>query len=506
MAVRKYKYFIFLFVATLLLLPLGYTFALEINYPNWSPLFSIGPDTTLDQYIQYIFIFLIISSGTIGIISIVISGFKILVSFGQPEKIGEARKNIWSIVLGIVLLMTSFIILRTINPEFINPSTANPSLSQGVYLRYPTSSGFKYIQAPEATSNTNIYPSGTELYHYCANGSGRNLLVWEYSLTGWGINNNETTVIIPCNGFTSISGSVKSFSRNYEDPGVYFYRTPDCTGYSSGVQKSSGEIKFRYGSEINSMKIVNGLDRSERYGVILNKRSNFAGECSEPIINNPAGSYCVGGSEFPKNLIDGGKFNPYYAYIIKYDPDVALSYGSDNGGIKLFSSNFFAELKQAGGISSDYAIGPKFIYKPATPNDPNPNGNPDKLIREILKKDQETYQPGGAGPSQSGIFTKGGASQFECCTIDSDDLNTADLDPDPDCLDSDGNVQSDPNAPCLKKIVFDGSYYVVLYSSNNQSGERSCDVFTADTVNDISTLDLIAGEKELYKIVVVPKY
>ena len=488
---KKYKYFLLTCTLVTLFLTVGHSvLALEINYPSVLG-FIVDSNTTISQYIQYVFVFLITTAGTVGIISIVISGFKILLSFGKPETVGAARENILSTVLGIILLASSVIILTTINPELVNIKTTVTPIQPGVYLRGPNPlgkdaahpDGFEYIQAPNQVSNTTtIEAPYTDLYYYCAGKPGRDLLVWKFNQIGYAEDGTETTVAVKCDGLENIKGSTLSFSREYEDTGVYFYDTDDCTGFSSPVHKDSGEIIYPY--VVQSVRIVNGpYYVGDRYGVILNKEGDGleSGECTEPIIGGEPGSLISGYAKIgdsgsfcykvPKDL-NKDTFNPFYVYIIRYDR------GDPNleSGINLKSENLIARLKEGSDIKG------KYLYKKySDPESPNPveDGNPDTIIKD-----------------KGYVYTDGSAKE-ECCTEENRNISSPSYNA--DC------VNSLSNSTCLKDIVMNGTYYVVLYSQNAKSGERLCQAFTNDFNNIATRTNLLSDDRVLYKIAIIPR-
>ncbi len=498
---KKHKYFIFIVIA-LFLLKGQLAFALEVNYPciPGAPVISPCtpgspiPSPSLSQYIQYFFILIILSAAGIGVISIAISGFQILFSFGNPASRGVAVERIRNAIIGIILLMSSYIILVTINTEFINPKTTFAGLTPGVYLRnfvgiddnHPD--GYEYHNAPPRLEDTGSEPDNTELWYYCTN-PDKDLLVWEYDEPGFVQDGNETTVSLKCNDpGLPITGSLKSFETSKEDFGVYFYSREDCTGFSSEAQKSSGIIK--YYDKVKSVRIVSGLSKDERYGVVLDKRGGglIAGECSQPIIQfDPSNTDCT---KIPPDL-DGNDFNPFYAYIIKYNPDYA-DYGSVSSNVKLYSKNLFAKLDQGNSIlvgppNTDYNIGKEFLYKPGIVD-----GNPDDLIREQYVCDNMVYT---SGPDQNECCT-GEESSTPCGQDDS--LRCKDQDPRTK-PDEAGTIKS-----CLNGLEVNGSYYVFLYSRNDKSGQRMCEDFFHDE-NDIQSSDLLSDNKVIYKLVIIPR-
>ena len=117
---------------------------LEITYPPLPSGTGILPPTTVDtllpSYVAYIFYFILGASGLIALVVIVIAGFQYVASAGMPEKLNDAKNQIFSALLGLVILFSSFLILNTINPEFVRlprlPATPPviPQLAPGVLL------------------------------------------------------------------------------------------------------------------------------------------------------------------------------------------------------------------------------------------------------------------------------------------------------------------------------------------------------------------------------------
>lgn len=99
-----------------------------------------GLPTNLGGLIQQIFAW---SLGILGISLFVMffySGFLWLTAAGNTSKIGEARTHMTNAVFGAILLLSSYLILYTINPDFVKntvnlpglgPTTGNPTGSDG---------------------------------------------------------------------------------------------------------------------------------------------------------------------------------------------------------------------------------------------------------------------------------------------------------------------------------------------------------------------------------------
>jgi len=74
---------------------------------------------TTIQIIQNIYTYIISISGIIGLVALTWGGVLYLTSAGKPEKLDQAKKQIFSALLGIIILLSSYIILKTINPELV---------------------------------------------------------------------------------------------------------------------------------------------------------------------------------------------------------------------------------------------------------------------------------------------------------------------------------------------------------------------------------------------------
>jgi len=91
--------------------------ALQVNWPD-SPLGTpLNGDSELPQLIQYLYEWGIALGGLAAFIALLIAGFQFLTSAGNPTQMSEARGRIQSAAVGLVLLLGSWLILYTINPD-----------------------------------------------------------------------------------------------------------------------------------------------------------------------------------------------------------------------------------------------------------------------------------------------------------------------------------------------------------------------------------------------------
>jgi len=88
-----------------------------------------GPGEALPQLIKYIFIFSLSIVGVIGLAAIIIGAFGYLTAVGNPQKAADAKDKILSALLGIILLLGSFLLLRTINPDLLKLGVEAPAVT-----------------------------------------------------------------------------------------------------------------------------------------------------------------------------------------------------------------------------------------------------------------------------------------------------------------------------------------------------------------------------------------
>lgn len=77
------------------------------------------------EYIVYLFNFAVGAGAVLAFIIIASAGIKIVQSQGEPSKINEAKQKIINCFIGLAVLLTSYILLTTINPDIINIQNIN---------------------------------------------------------------------------------------------------------------------------------------------------------------------------------------------------------------------------------------------------------------------------------------------------------------------------------------------------------------------------------------------
>lgn len=103
--------------------------ALETNWPNSPAGTSLTDQSKLPDLIKYLYEWGIALGGLAVFISLLIAGVQYLTSLGDPTSMKEAMSRIQSAALGLVLLLSSWLILNTINPDLVSFTTEPLNLS-----------------------------------------------------------------------------------------------------------------------------------------------------------------------------------------------------------------------------------------------------------------------------------------------------------------------------------------------------------------------------------------
>jgi hypothetical protein len=105
--------------------------ALITNWPPspFPPHITLTNDSTLTDMVRYFYEWGIFLGGLAVAVALLIGGFLYLTSAGDPGRLKEAKDRIFSALTGLVLLLSIFLILRTINPQLtvlIPPDLLSP--------------------------------------------------------------------------------------------------------------------------------------------------------------------------------------------------------------------------------------------------------------------------------------------------------------------------------------------------------------------------------------------
>ena len=115
---------------------------LEVEYPKITPAPIEIPatvDVPIPVYARYIYYFIIGISGLIAFGALIYGGLRYLTSAGNPEALKDAKNQILAAFLGIIILLSSYLILYTIDPQLVvlevpALKVLMPHLASGVWL------------------------------------------------------------------------------------------------------------------------------------------------------------------------------------------------------------------------------------------------------------------------------------------------------------------------------------------------------------------------------------
>ena len=263
---------------------------LEITYPP-IPEITTPPTTTattIPDYIKYIFNFLIWVSGFIALGVMVYGGFRYLSSFGNPQAISDAKNQIFAALSGLIILLSSWLILSNINPQLLNINIGTPppgqtntgqylppgnaAIAPGIYLCTKDEASlttsipgvWKYINqindpnTPEQQRNTlnkETRKAMTEIYKYCTLAASGDLT------SDWAakIIRAYTVPYKSSDGVLSLYGAILYQYHGQTGPAQIIYVPPGAPGC---VTDYPGLGCFDVGNDIYSLKAFSFKDPS----------------------------------------------------------------------------------------------------------------------------------------------------------------------------------------------------------------------------------------------------
>ncbi|HPM39111.1 MAG TPA: pilin, partial [Candidatus Pacearchaeota archaeon] len=96
--------------------------------------FIITDETTSEEVISYIFKILIGIGALIAVAMVIMAGIEWMTSDGNPGKIGGAKTKIKNALLGVGILLGSYLILYTINPQIVDVEIKNLTCNYGIIV------------------------------------------------------------------------------------------------------------------------------------------------------------------------------------------------------------------------------------------------------------------------------------------------------------------------------------------------------------------------------------
>lgn len=113
---------------------------LEIEYPEFTDIPDIEAPVShpvfLTNYIRYLYQFAVIIGGLVAFVAVLIGGFRYLTSAGSPGQMTDAREQIMMGLLGLIVILGSFVLLNELNPDLVSlvPPHIVPSGEKGIVI------------------------------------------------------------------------------------------------------------------------------------------------------------------------------------------------------------------------------------------------------------------------------------------------------------------------------------------------------------------------------------
>lgn len=106
---------------------------LETGLPNVPR--QLPAENTLPTYIKYLFIFGLSSISILALAYMIMGGVMYILAAGNSSLVAEAKDTIFQALLGLAVLLVSYLLLRTINPDLVN--LRNPDLTPKQFQNLP---------------------------------------------------------------------------------------------------------------------------------------------------------------------------------------------------------------------------------------------------------------------------------------------------------------------------------------------------------------------------------
>lgn len=115
-------------------------YKLEISLPSLPG--TSDPGSGIAQYIQYLFVFALALAGFLALGTMMYGGIQYILAAGNAAKAEDAKTMITQALLGLGLLLVSYLLLRIINPDLVsltNPTLKPPAIKGALNIISPTS-------------------------------------------------------------------------------------------------------------------------------------------------------------------------------------------------------------------------------------------------------------------------------------------------------------------------------------------------------------------------------
>jgi len=308
---NKIKIIIFFSFLSIILTGISWAYAqtstLEVVYPTLSHAPNPALLDYLPNYIKYIYFFIVGTGGMIALVVLVMAGFRYLTSAGNPSIMTDSRNQIFSALIGLVILFGSYVLLNELDPQTLviePPSLIAAGMGIIVYsddncgdnsdalpnIVKELPAGTKFLRI-EATSGVGEKEFGTESFSvgsfYTFNSHK------DFTIEFYGNKDCENDWIetVPNDALQTFGAKtcisnikwggkiepVKCIKILWHKPGVYVYSYPggnpeervppgECFEI---YQNSRGDLPDCLDDKVGSIALIDDEDNQIKYGVVL---------------------------------------------------------------------------------------------------------------------------------------------------------------------------------------------------------------------------------------------
>ena len=249
---------------------------LEVNYPNLNINGVYTPKTTetsVPALVKYIFYLSLIIGVIIVTLVLIYNGFIFITSTGSPEKMKDAKEGITAALFGLLILVSSVVVLKLVNPQLAIMKIQKQEPKQGVALSLTNGSETEkeYIgvsisnleeRFPKLKSGNNYHLSQIQVL----NPSEIKVILYSDA------NYKGTSQEFIDNSTHDISGNWKSLKIKPVGPGIYLYG--DSQEY---YFMSSNPSFLDFNNKAKFIKIKNSSTTD--FAAILHEKTDYLGQC-----------------------------------------------------------------------------------------------------------------------------------------------------------------------------------------------------------------------------------
>lgn len=259
----------------------------ESKYPVIAGI-EISETTTSAEYIAYAFSLLVAIGSFIAVVMVVIAAIEWMTSSGNPSKIESSKGKIKNALLGVGVLLGSYVILSTINPEITGVTINDLVCDYGIIVKAKVGTGEKQREVVKCIDQDTkdidyeiIETTNKDSWSFEA---GTLLKVYTFSEADY----KGTIKTFDFSHGESYSGEIAGAKSIYfvrYNPGVYIY---DSTSYNIkdkvGPLYTTSSIANLSDSEFNdtaeSIDLIQGNNGYDQYSFVAFTSQNYEGRCS----------------------------------------------------------------------------------------------------------------------------------------------------------------------------------------------------------------------------------